>query len=53
MGITCTDCLYFMTTNTFAGLFEGINIMGSDLNASDEFISAMVYVLGECHMSTN
>lgn len=47
MGITCTDGLHFMTINTSSGLFEGNNIMGHDLNASDEFISAMIYVFGE------
>lgn len=53
MGITCTDCFHFMTINTSAGLFEGNNIMGSDLNASDELISAMAYVFGEYHISAN
>lgn len=42
-----------MTINTSAALFEGNNIMGSDLNVSDDFISAMVYGFGEYHISAN
>lgn len=48
MGVTCTECLH-LTINTSAGLYEGNKIMGNDLKASNEFIRAMVYVLGKYH----